>query len=88
MSKENGSKIGPYKRLFIKEDLLRFLTMLSVVELDHGRPLWNQVKEIQLEKKERQTPNQRRGHFSCQESAIWDVFGGERKNKLLRLLLV
>lgn len=88
VSKGNGSKIGPCKRISIKGDLFCSLTMLSVGGLDHGRPHWNQVKETQLEKKGRQTPNQGRGHFSYQESAIWDVFGAKRKNKLLRFLLV
>lgn len=88
VSKGDGSKIGPCKRLFIKGDLFCSLTMLSVGGFDHGRPHWIQVKEIQLEKKGRQTPNQGRGHFSYHESAIWGVSGGKRKNKLLRLLLV
>lgn len=73
VSKGNGVKLGHARGFLLKGYLFCSLTMLSVGGLDRGRPHWIQVKEIQLEKKGRQTPNQRRGYFSweCYLGCVW-----------------
>lgn len=67
--------------------------MLSVTGLDCGSPCWIQAKGIQPVKKGRLTPDFRgKGHFACHEGVLSGVsrpvFGGKRKSKLFRLILV
>ena len=73
MSKVNGNKFGPWKRIFLNGALFGSPTMLPVSGLDHEKSCWIQVKEIKPVKKDRLTSDQGWGIPHAMQCSPWRV---------------